>query len=263
MFIPESFSCRIGKGHHRGFFRAAEYLRKASVNNIKICFALKCDIRKFFDSVDHKILKRIIRKKIIDRDALELIDKIINSYHKKNWIPAFAGMTRCEKNIISGKENKDQSARGLPLGNLTSQLFANIYLNELDQFVKQELRIKYYARYTDDFIIVSNDQKYLEVILPFIKNFLENELCLELHPNKVLIKKFSQGLDFLGYVARPYQNLVRIRTKRRIFKRMKKATEKLAAGLINEEYYKCLLGSYLGVLSHADAYKLSERLKNL
>jgi RNA-directed DNA polymerase len=161
----------------------------------------------------------------------------------------------------------------LPLGNLTSQLFANVYLNELDQFVKQKLLpppltpspLKggrgraggepYYARYTDDFIVVSGDKKYLETILLLINNFLENELHLELHPDKVFIRKFSQGIDFLGYVARPYQNLVRTKTKRRIFKRMKKAAKNLAAGKIKEDYYNCLLKSYLGVLSHADAYE--------
>ena len=142
-------------------------------------------------------------------------------------------------------------------------MFANIYLNELDQFAKQKIKIKYYARYTDDFVIVSDDQKYLEVILSLIRNYLESELHLELHPDKVSIRKFSQGVDFLGYVARPYQNLVRTKTRRRIFKRTEKAAEKLAAGKIEEDYYKCLLKSYLGVLSHADAYELGEELKNI
>jgi RNA-directed DNA polymerase len=106
MFISDSFSCRIGKGHHRGFFRAAEFLRKASANNTKVCFVLKCDIRKFFDSVDHEVLKRIIRKKIIDQDALGLIDKIIDSYTSKEWIPAFAGMTLNQDNSISERERE-------------------------------------------------------------------------------------------------------------------------------------------------------------
>jgi len=249
MFISDSFSCRIGKGHHRGFFRAAEYLRKASSNNTKICLALKCDIRKFFDSVDHKILKQIIRKKIIDQDVLWLIDGIIDSYFCQS------------KNILSESGGKDKQICGLPLGNLTSQLFANIYLTEFDQFDKHKLKIKFYARYTDDFIVVSDDQKYLSNLIQPIKYFLENNLRLELHPNKVSIRKFSQGVDFLGYVARPCHNLVRIKTKRRIFRRMQKAAKKLESGLIEEDYYKCLLKSYLGVLSHADAYGLSEKLK--
>jgi hypothetical protein len=252
MFIPESFSCRIGKGHHRGFFCSAGYLRKASSNNTKVCFALKCDIRKFFDSVNHKILKRVIRKKIIDQKALDLIDKIIDSYSCVYRQPEIIVL---ERDI--------QSARGLPLGNLTSQLFANIYLNELDQFAKKELRIKYYARYMDDFIIVSDDEKYLKNLLLPIKYFLESELKLELHPNKISIRKFSQGLDFLGYVARPRHNLVRTKTRRRIFKRMKKAAENLAAGEIEKDGYERLLKSYLGVLSHADAYELGEKLKSI
>jgi RNA-directed DNA polymerase len=151
----------------------------------------------------------------------------------------------------------------LPIGNLTSQLFANIYLNELDQFIKHKLKIKYYARYTDDFVIVSSDENYLKAILEKIRIFFLNKLNLELHPDKVFIRKYRQGADFLGYVVRPSHILLRTKTKRRIFNKMRRKAEELRQGLIEEEKYWQSLNSYLAVLSHADAYELSEKLKNI
>lgn len=136
-------------------------------------------------------------------------------------------------------------------------------MNELDQFAKRGLKIKYYARYADDFVIVSENKKYLEEILPLIMVFLKRRLKLELHPDKVSIRKYSQGIDFLGYVARPKHNLLRGKTKQRILKKMRRKAEELRQGLINEGKYHQSLNSYLSVLSHADAYELGEELKNI
>jgi RNA-directed DNA polymerase len=165
-------------------------------------------------------------------------------------------------------------ARGLPIGNLTSQLFANIYLNELDHFVKHWMKINhpqpllekeggYYARYTDDFVIVSPDENYLKAVLEEVRIFLRENLKLELHPDKIFIRKYRQGADFLGYVVRPRHILLRTKTKKRIFKKMRRKAEKLRQGIINEEKFWQSLNSYLAVLSHADAYELSEELKNI
>ena len=132
---------------------------------------------------------------------------------------------------------------GIPIGNLTSQLFANIYLNELDQFVKHKLKVKHYLRYTDDFMILHQNKNYLKELLPEIAEFLREKLKLNLHPNKVFIRKLSQGIDFLGYVVLPYHKILRTKTKKRIFKKVSDKN----------------LQSYLGVLKHCDGYKL--RLK--
>ncbi len=161
------------------------------------------------------------------------------------------------------RESKESFARGLPIGNLTSQLFANIYLNELDQFVKQKLKIKYYTRYTDDFIIVSTDENFLKIALEKIRIFLQEKLKLELHPDKIFIRKYGQGADFLGYVVRPSHILLRTKTKKRIFSKMRRKAEKLRQGLIEEDKFMESLNSYLAVLSHADGYELSEKLKNI
>ena len=232
-FIPNSFSCRIGKGNHKGTFALEKALRKISKNNLWSCFVLKCDIRKFFENIDHEILLKIISKKIKDEDAMWLVKEIIKSFNP-----------------------------GLPIGNLTSQLLANVYLNELDQFAKKELKIKKYFRYTDDFVIASEDKSYLENLIPKIQSYLLNELKLELHPNKINIKKFHQGVDFLGYVILPHYRLLRTKTKKRIFKKLKKRISEYKNGLINQQTLEQSLQSYLGVLSHADTYKLKQNLLN-
>ena len=150
----------------------------------------------------------------------------------------------------------------MPIGNLTSQLFANIYLNELDCFEKHKLRIKDYVRYTDDFVIVRRKEKELRGLFPEIERFLAEKLKLLLHPNKIEIRKFRQGIDFLGYVNLPKYKKLRTKTKRRIFKKMKKRIAEYKFGTIPEYTLEQSLNSYLGTLSHADSYDLQNELKD-
>ncbi|OGE35215.1 hypothetical protein A3C32_02725 [Candidatus Daviesbacteria bacterium RIFCSPHIGHO2_02_FULL_41_14] len=135
-------------------------------------------------------------------------------------------------------------------------------MNEFDQFVKHRLRVKNYARYTDDFMIVSEDRRYLEDLLPQLQDFLREKLKLELHPNKISIHKFHEGIDFLGYVIFPYYRLLRSKTKRRVLRNIRKKMRAYQNALLSEESLHQSLQSYLGVLSHADAYELTENLKN-
>lgn len=236
-FISTSFSCRIGKGTHKGVKSVSGMLRAESKNDTNECWVLKCDVRKFFDSVDHSILLGILKRRVKDVDAFDLLKKVVESY--------------------STNEGK-----GIPIGNLTSQMFANIYMGELDHFVKHSLRVKRYARYTDDFVVVSHGKAYLESLLPPIRGFLGEELKLELHPKKVTIRKFRQGADFLGYVVLPHNIAVRTRTKKRMFRKMTERATAYQNGLISKSAFEGTVSSYLGVLSHADAHELSESLKN-
>ncbi len=135
-------------------------------------------------------------------------------------------------------------------------------MNEFDRFVKHDLKVKQYVRYTDDFMIVSNDPEYLENLLPRISEFLKR-LALDLHPKKITLRPFRQGIDFLGYVAFPHHRLVRTKTRRRMFKKFRIAISRFRAGEISKERLEALLSSYLGVLSHADAIRLAEKMKNL
>ncbi len=153
---------------------------------------------------------------------------------------------------------------GIPLGNLTSQVFANIYLNELDQYVKHKLGIRYYLRYADDFLILSEDNESyktegrklcLSRLLVPLEKFLKTNLNLELHPKKIIFRKLNWGIDFLGYIILPHYILPRTKTKQRIFKKLK---TKINSPTVNQS-----LQSYLGYLNHASSYKLSREIKNL
>jgi len=237
-FIFDSYSCRLNKGTHRAVNRLEKFARKLSQNNTKNIFALKCDIRKFFDSIGQDILIGLIVKKIQDEDALWLIAEIVKSFEKT-------------------------AGNGLPLGNVTSQLFVNIYLNELDQFVKHDLREKYYLRYCDDFVILGKNEECLcELIMP-ISEFLEKRLKLTLHPDKIIIRRYNQGIDFLGYVVLPYYRVLRTRTKKRILKKIANKCQELSQGLIVEKSFNQTLQSYFGVLKHCCGHKIVEEIRKL
>lgn len=241
-FIASSFSCRIGKGTHKGVDAIAKFGRKVSRNGFEPCLALKCDMKKFFGSVDHDVLLRAIKKRIRDNDALWLVEEVVESYTSPN------------SNLFERK--------GLPIGNLTSQLFANIYLNVFDHFVKQELGVKHYARYTDDFAVVSASEGYLKNLLPRISSFLKDELLLELHPKKVSIRKYRQGFDFLGYVVLPHHRVLRTKTRQRIVRKLKQRIAEHRQGLVTKETLEQSLQSYLGVLTHANTHDFTEYFKN-
>jgi retron-type reverse transcriptase len=241
-FISDSYSCRIDKGTHKGMERVRDMLRSVSKNNTQPCYALKCDVRRFFDSMDHNILLAILYKRIKDEQVQRLLKEIVCSFSANN-------LTLFER-------------RGVPIGNLTSQVFANIYMNEFDQFVKQALLVKNYARYTDDFVIVSDDRTYLETLLPLIQEFLKDKLRLELHPKKITIRKYHEGIDFLGYVIFPHHIKLRSKTKRKIPRKIRERIRLYKNGVITEASLRSSLASYLGVLSHANAYELSNDIKN-
>lgn len=241
-FISHSLSCRIGKGTHKGIDILDKTIRQISSNNFKPCFVLKCDIKKFFETIDHRILSNIIAKRIKDNDAMRLLEEIIESF--------------------SSKYSTIFEQKGLPIGNLTSQLFANIYLNELDQFIKHKLKVKNYIRYTDDFVIVAGERTYLENIIAPVQSFLKKKLALELHPKKVSIRKFHQGVDFLGYILLPYHHSLRTKTRQQIFRKLEKRIKEYRNGVISRQTLEQSLQSYLGVLSHANTYKLEQELKN-
>lgn len=221
-FIYDSYSCRVGKGTHAGVARLGLFLRQASRNNTQKVYVLKCDVRQFFASIDHEVLMRHIESRVDDERTLQLLRTILLSHNA-------------------------ETGKGIPLGNVTSQLFANIYLHELDWFMKQTMGIKYYLRYCDDFVVVSTDGNYMASLIEPIKQFLAENLKLELHPNKVSICSWNQGVDFLGYVLRPHATTLRTKTKRRMLSRVNGNN----------------ISSYLGICSHANEYELSQVVKLL
>jgi len=230
-FIHDSYSSRMGKGTHIAIRRLENILRKESKNYRKPIYVLKCDIRKFFDSIDRIILMRLIEKKIDCPETLNLIRKILDTFHKT-------------------------PGRGLPLGNVTSQLFANVYMNEFDQCMKRELGITYYLRYCDDFVIVSDSRTELAALISVLNNRLKSTLKLEMHPNKVCIRSLKQGVDFLGAVILPYRVITRTKTKHRICKKLRKIDA-------DPEKARQIVASYLGHISHHKASFLRRNLYNV
>lgn len=225
-FIAHSYSCRKEKGTHKALNCFRSFTKKEGLNHTKTVWVLKCDIRKFFASIDHEILLEILKSCISDKDIIWLLREIIGSFS-------------------SGTPGK-----GLPLGNLTSQLLVNIYMNEFDQFVKNELGVRYYLRYADDFVVLSKDEPWLEKIRQQIGEFPSNRLCLQLHPDKVFIKSFASGIDFLGWVHFPDHRVLRTTTRWRMLKRVQNNSNKSIAA------------SYLGMLQHGNAKKLIRIARN-
>ena len=222
-FTSDSFSCRNDKGTHKAMNRFRSFAYKVSKNNTKTCWVLKCDIRKFFENIDHAVLLNILKAYISDTNTIWLLERVIKSFEKS--------------------PNK-----GLPLGNLTSQLFVNIYMNQFDQFIKHELKIKHYLRYADDFVVLSLIRLPLVELIPNIAVFLKDNLKLSLHPNKVFIKTLASGIDFLGWINFPDHRILKTNTKRRMFKRIQNNTGKET------------MQSYLGLLRHGNANTIRNEL---
>jgi len=222
VFIHDVYSSRKEKGT----FKAIDKLKKILLdinrnNNNNQYLIIKCDIKKFFASVDRQILLKILIKKVADKNFIWLLKEIIFSFNY-----------------------------GIPLGNLTSQVFANIYLNQLDQFIKHKLKIKHYLRYCDDFLMIV-EKGNIRLQITEIDIFLQKELHLRLHPDKIVIKKINQGIDWLGFVVLPKYSRIRNKTKNRIIARCK--NKKNTENMNNIE-------SYFGLLQYCKSYKLRRKM---
>ena len=221
-FIYHSYACRQGKGQHKGSTKCMDYARKYK-------YVLKCDISKFFPSVDHAILKVILRRKIKDKRLLSLFDEVIDSVNGNPYTP---------------------DGKNIPIGNLLSQWFGNLYLNELDVFVKHTLRVHPYIRYSDDFILFSNDKAELHNCLIEIRNFLDTKLKLKLSKGSVF--PVSRGIDFLGYRHFPDYVLLRKRT----VKKWKRFFKKLELPPTRRNVAQ--LASFNGIVCHANTYNFRQ-----
>ncbi len=232
-FIFDSYSCRKNKGTHKALKRFQEFSLKVSKNHTQSCWVLKCDIKKFFASIDHIILKNILKKYISDFKTFSLLENIIDSF-----------------------ETAQSSGKGLPLGNLTSQLLVNIYMNKFDHFVKHSLKQTYYIRYADDFVFLSYSEKNLEEVVPIIQKFLWEQLKLEIHPQKLFIKTLFSGVDFLGWVHFCHHRVLRTSTKKRMLRNIKRIDT-------DPEKIKIIVQSYLGLLDYGDTYYLKQIVLNI
>ncbi len=231
-FIFHSYACRKTKGMHAASDTLQEWLYEwQKFHPDQPLYAIKADIHHYFQSINHDVLKAEIRKVIKDAGALVLIDRIIDH------------------------NGQMPDGVGIPVGNLTSQLFANIYLNKLDQYIKHTLGAKYYMRYMDDFILLSPDKEQLRRWLEDIERFLRDELKLELN-QKTTILAAKNGIDFVGYKHRATHRKVRQDS----VKRIKKTIKKYESGKITKEQLQKSIASWTGHAGHADSYNLQKKV---
>ena len=239
-FIYDSYANRKEKGTHKALDRFVKYFRSSQ-------YVLKCDIVKYFPSIDHEILKNLLRRKIKCKDTLWLINLIIDNSNPQ--IPAneyFEG-----DDLFTPFERK----KGLPIGNLTSQFFANVYLNQLDHFIKDKLGIKKYVRYVDDFAVFSDDKLFLKELRQKIELELE-KYRLRIHPVKSQITHVTYGENFLGF--RIFPNKIRVKSDnlRRARRRMKDLQDDYKNGLKGMDEIGQSIQSWVSHLNYGDTYRL-------
>ncbi len=243
-FIRHSYANRPGKGSHRALALCTKFCRQYP-------FVLKCDIQKYFPSIDHEILFQLIQRRIKCPDTLWLIKTIIqNSNPQEERVCYFPG-----DDLFTPFERW----HGIPIGNLTSQYFANIYLNGFDHFIKEILRCKAYIRYVDDFIIFSDDKKYLNSLIPQLQHYL-NTLRLKLHPQKCHVSAVKDGVSFLGWQVFAGHRRLKRKTGLRIQKKVKQLTGEYEQQLAGVKDIKASLASWKGHLKHGDTGGLQLRL---
>jgi len=272
LFINDSYSCRVGRGTSCGVRRLDHFIRSCSQNYKQDCYILKLDIKGYFMAMDRSILYQKIEKTLnrfreeanFDADLiLYLIRQVIfhdptkNCRIKGTW-KDWQGLPK-SKSLFWAGENK-----GLPIGNLTSQLFGNVYLNDFDHFIKHKLGCKHYGRYVDDLVIVHPDKEYLKSIVPILKKYLRDELLLEVHSKKVYLQHFSKGVPFLGAIIKPYRIYIRNQTKGNFYKKISYWNDFLEKErrLTKEALNKFLasVNSYLGIMVHYNTYKLRRKM---
>ena len=273
-FIYDSYSCRKGKGTKFGIERLDHHIRSCSNNYTKNVYVLKLDIQGYFMSINKKILYDIISRKLFkhwEKNRVDcstpsrnpefidfLLRQIIFKDHtldcvvrgnKEDWMLLPASKTLFNQ----------PTGIGLPIGDLTSQLFSNIYLGEFDNFIKRELHIKHYGRYVDDFFVVHQSKAYLRSIIPTIKQYLAHNLQLTLHPKKIYLQPYTHGVPFLGAFVKPHRMYTCPRSVKAFNEKaqeIKKKCEKEELSQAELEQIRATLNSYCGYFGHQKSYKL-------
>jgi len=273
LFIYDSYSCREGKGTSCGIERLDHFIRSCSQNYSRDCHILKIDIKGYFMSIDRDILYQKIEKTLrrfkdeanFDTDfILRLIRKVVFNDPTKNCLikgkrENWQGLPKT-KSLFSAGENK-----GLPIGNLTSQLFGNVYLNDFDHFAKHQLGVKYYGRYVDDIAIVHKNKEYLKSIIPVVKDYLAKEASLELHQNKIYLQHFTKGANFLGTIIKPWRIYVQRRIKGNFYQKIRHWNNFLSRKRYqftgaDAKKFLSSINSYLGIMKHYHTYKLRRKM---
>jgi RNA-directed DNA polymerase len=243
-FISDSYACRRGKGVHAAVDRYQAWSQTYE-------YVLKMDVRQYFPSIDHNILKSKLRRRIKDWRVLDLLDRIIDGSPAGNADPCyFPG-----DDLFMPLERR----MGIPIGNLTSQFFANLYLDDLDHFIKQQLNVRPYLRYVDDMVVLDNDKVRLAEIRSAVRCRLEADR-LRLHPNKAHITRVHDGLNLLGYFVYPQRRLLRNDNGHRFARRLRALANGFAAGYVQWSEITPRIQSWIGHAKHADTDGLRRKI---
>lgn len=271
-FIFDSYACREDKGTHKAVAKLKKFIRQIKKNGKEAAFYAQLDIKGFFMAIDQRILYKLVEKLVEKQnrprqwkqDVLWLAGVII--FHR----PAENYITKGDRSLFNlippHKSLRCQpKGRGLPIGNYTSQFFANLYLNELDQFVKRELKCKHYIRYVDDFILLYADKEKLKYFKGGINAFLKDKLRLELNSNKIKIQSLDKGIDFLGYFIKPDYALIRQKVVNRLKNKLSCVNFADVNSLNELEYLNknlAMINSYYGHFKHAESFNLRKNIYN-
>ena len=268
-FINNSYGCRINKGTHFGIKRADTFIKKCSQNYTQDCYVLKLDIQGFFMHINKNILWQklevFINTKYNNTDKeliLKLTKQVVFNNPTQNCI--IKGK-RSNWNDLPNNKSLFHSPPncGLPIGNLTSQVFANFYMNTLDHYIKSTLKQKYYGRYVDDFVIVHPSLAYLKALIPKLSTFLQDELQLTLHPKKIHLQHYKKGVKFIGAVILPNRIYIANRTKGNFYNaitKQNKVVQNRKPTKAEQEALLSSLNSYLGIMKHYQSFNLRKQM---
>lgn len=285
-FIQDTYSCIKGRGTHYGIRRLQQHIRKASCNYRLPCYVLKMDIRGYFMHINRSLLFKICRctldtmsrHKVNNTSSLRWCEKVDMQFveYLTRQIALLNPIVDCRvcgdsaewsSFPISKSLFHSADGCGLPIGNLTSQLFSNIYMNQFDQFMKRELKCAYYGRYVDDFYVVSTDKEWLRELVPLVRDYLEQNLGLTLHEGKLRICDVRFGVSYLGAYLKPWRNYLCNKSRRRLNGKLSKLTtiamcqiKTACFDVETQKHLQASLNSFLGVLSHFKSYKIRERI---
>lgn len=255
-FIFDSYACIPEKGIHRAVERAESFCRSITQNYSIPGYVLKMDVANFFVSVDKYILEKQLKKHTFEPWWVELCLSILHHDPTKDAIIKSSAYKL--NKVPHHKSLFNANGQGLPIGNLSSQFFANVYLNDLDQFAKHVLKIKHYIRYVDDIVVFDIDVSKLSKIPEQLDKFLIEKLNLKLHPKKISINKIEHGFDMLGFVIRPYARYIRRSTVNKIFNHVNTICEN---GISDLDLLP-IANSYFNLLSNSNSRKISLKLAN-
>lgn len=268
MFIRDSYSCRKNKGTSYAINRLTHFMRSCSQNYSSPCYVLRLDIQGFFMHINRELLWFKVKKTIeenynkLDKDTILYLCKLIIENN-----PTINCLIKGSKSEWKGlPKNKSlfhsNKGCGLPIGNLTSQVFANLYLNDFDHFAKKTLGLRYYGRYVDDFFVIHSDKSFLKELIPKFRNFLAGKLGLTLHPNKVYLQSVEKGILYLGVWIYPYNKTVHSRNVENLRLNLiswNKCVEGKKPTRDEVEKFLSSINSYFGYLRTYNSYKLRRK----